>query len=94
MAEVIERDKKTIKYCGDMLQDNLKAFESRNEEIRKERQLRYSENLDGIRDAMEDIRNILNKIETDMKSYGEVTTKNSYRIETLEKTVAKLESNK
>ena len=94
IEEVVQKDREMIKYINEMTSKRMKEYENKNEEIRQERQLRYGEQLSGIRSAMSNIELLLRTIESDMKQYGEMTKKHEWQIETFKEALDKKEDKK
>lgn len=67
--------------------DSLEEYESKNENIRRERQLRYAENLETIRKSIDTITFTLVKIESDIQAYSRVSSKQEVEISSLRRDV-------
>lgn len=85
---------KNIMEDVNMLVDKkITDYEHETEKIREERQKRYSDTIDGIKNALLIINANLEKLHVDINSYGTKLVKHDIQIETLEKNVAELKDN-
>lgn len=83
--EIIETGKNNIKYMGEACDYKLKSYEENNEKIRKERQIRYGENITQIHELMGEIRSVLDNIQKDIQENGKTLVKHETQIEELKK---------
>lgn len=85
--QIIMTNKNTTKYIGTACETKIKENEEKNEKIRIERQLRYSENLDSIRLSLDIVRAGLDKIQYDINSYGNKMHEHTIKIDRIEKDI-------
>lgn len=89
-TQIIETGKKNIKYMGEACEDRLRTYEKQNEEIRKERQIRYQQNIQNIYDLMDNIKEVLNVIQNDIKKNGEASVRHETNIEAIKQEIQQL----
>ena len=83
-------DKYIIKYVGNACDEKLKNYEDQNEKIRQVRQKGHDDNFSSIIFSLDKIRESLDRLQTDFRSYGDKITTHENEIKNIKENIREI----
>jgi len=88
--QIAEGDKKSLKYCLEASALELNNYENTQSRFREERSKRYGQNIDGTKELIKDMHNILERYDQKLDDIKNDINNTKIKLSTLEEKISNL----